>query len=378
MEQLSLETEKTFLAPKPKRLFSVDIARGCIVALSVLLINMPYAFAKHAEWYGMTLADLVFPAFSTIFGLGLGIAHFYKIQWGKLLRRTFLFILAGLLYNAMIVWSVDFSTLRLTGVLQLYAINGLMATLVLSLNRSWQFPLFWAAIIMISYGTALYLAGQSCAGGLVHPECNPLAKLDAAVFGMEHMYAQGRLGHDPEGLAVIYSALANVFLGAAAGRVLISPQLKKKSLLLFLIGVSLLTVCYFLSFFTPIGKKLWTPAFVALTAGIVILLTAFLYKILDEKPSIFKGNWVARPGLYLLEAYGRNSLFVYFGVYFVVTALAHNRLIGTENSEPMRDKLIESVSMLPGEPQLNYALLFFVLWTVLVAIMHRFKWYVRI
>lgn len=379
MGQASLETSSHHvLLTKPGRLLSVDVARGVIVALSVLLINMPYAFAKHAEWYGMTLADLVFPAFSTIFGVGLGIAHFKQIRWARLLRRTVLFIFAGLLYNVMMAWSLDFSTLRLTGVLQLYAINGFLAALAISLNKNWKFPLFLAVFIMTTYAFSLYWAGKACPQGLIQPDCNLFLMLDTLVFGEAHLYAQGNLGHDPEGIAVIYSALANVFLGAATGRVLVDSKIKNKSGLLTMVGIVLLGACYLFSQFTPVAKKIWTPAFVALTSGIVILFIALLYKLLDEREVSRPKSWLTRAVLYLLTGYGLNSLLVYFGVYFVVMALAQNRILGSDSTEPLRDQLISLVAFLPGHEQLNYALIFFVLWTLLVAVLHRLKWYVRI
>jgi len=52
----------------PQRLASLDIFRGITIA-SMLLVNNPgswsyiYPPLKHAEWYGWTLTDLIFPFF---------------------------------------------------------------------------------------------------------------------------------------------------------------------------------------------------------------------------------------------------------------------------------------------------------------------------
>jgi len=369
---------ETSQSARSKRIYSVDIARGCVVALSVLLSHIlpgGYPLLRHAEWYGITVIDLIFPAFVTLFGLGMGIAYFYGIRWKKVIRRTVLFILIGLLYNAVVHWNVDPDTWRFTGVLQLFAVSGLVAVLVLSLNRTWQFPVIAAAIVMLTYGGVLYFAGKPCAEGVIWPDCNPLSKIDAAVFGLSHLYHQGTKGYDPEGVAVMFSALANIFLGAAAGRIIMNPKQKKKSSLLLLLGAALLLATPLLTYFAPIGKRLWTPAFASLTSGVAILLSAFLFLLFDARPSRTLKR-LAGPGLYLLEAFGRNSLLVYFGKYLLASVLAHLSI--NEMSGTIRQMLIDGISLFPGDPKLNYALFFLLFWSVLAILLHRRGWYVRV
>ncbi|OUM86007.1 MAG: hypothetical protein BAA01_01190 [Bacillus thermozeamaize] len=371
---------ETSQSASSKRIYSVDIARGFVVAFSVLLSHIPpggYLFFRHAEWYGLTLLDLIFPAFLTLFGVGLGIAYFRRIRWKKVIRRTVILMIIGLLYNAVVHWNADFSTWRITGVLQLYAVSGLVAVLVLSINRTWQFSVLAAAIVMFTYGVWLSLAGKPCAEGVIWPDCNPFAKIDAALFGLSHMYAQGTKGYDPEGLAVMFSALANVFLGAAAGRIIINPQQKKKSRLLFMLGGVLLLTAPLFAFFAPVGKRMWTPAFASLTAGIAVLLLAVLFFLLDDKSLRLKKS-PAYTGLYLLEAFGRNSLLIYFGKYLLASVLMHLTIAGKAGTVSVRDKLLDGISLFPGDPKLNYALFFFLFWAALAILLHRQRWYVRV
>src|SRR5690606_4792966 len=77
-----------------------------------------YDLFRHAEWYGLTLLDFIFPAFLTIFGILMAIAYDRKIKWYKVGRRTILLILFGLLFNMIVSWNFSLSDVRYTGVLQ--------------------------------------------------------------------------------------------------------------------------------------------------------------------------------------------------------------------------------------------------------------------
>ena len=51
-----------------ERFLSLDVFRGLTIAL-MILVNTPgtgadlYPYLVHAQWFGFTLADLVFPSF---------------------------------------------------------------------------------------------------------------------------------------------------------------------------------------------------------------------------------------------------------------------------------------------------------------------------
>src|SRR4051794_16701095 len=58
------------------RLISLDVVRGLAVAGMILVVSpgawdYSYAALRHAEWYGWTLADMVFPLF--LFAVGVAI-----------------------------------------------------------------------------------------------------------------------------------------------------------------------------------------------------------------------------------------------------------------------------------------------------------------
>src|SRR5688572_20244231 len=71
MEQIATRT-KTPAARLP-RFHSLDVFRGLSICL-MIIVNTPgkgatlYPYLVHAKWFGVTLADLVFPAF--LFAVG--------------------------------------------------------------------------------------------------------------------------------------------------------------------------------------------------------------------------------------------------------------------------------------------------------------------
>lgn len=59
--------------PNSNRFLSLDMFRGLTICL-MIVVNTPgtgahfYPYLTHAEWFGFTLADLVFPSF--LFAMG--------------------------------------------------------------------------------------------------------------------------------------------------------------------------------------------------------------------------------------------------------------------------------------------------------------------
>ncbi|MGY3715164.1 heparan-alpha-glucosaminide N-acetyltransferase domain-containing protein [Sutcliffiella cohnii] len=188
------------------RFHSLDMARGIIVFLSVFLSSLPYRsydFAMHAQWYGVTLVDIILPCFITIFGVGSAFAFRNGVKWSKFTKRTIKLIIFGLLFNMVISWSFDFSTLRFTGVLQMYALLGLGVVLTTRFISNPVNLIIVAFSILIIHGASLYFYGSSCDEGLVQPGCNPSYFIDSFIFGEEHIYSQGERGFDPEGIPML-------------------------------------------------------------------------------------------------------------------------------------------------------------------------------
>ena len=115
-----------------QRFVSLDVMRGLTLAL-MILVNTPgswsyvYAPFLHADWHGATPTDYFFPFFLFIVGSAMyfsnrasqGIA--YSARTIKILRRTLLLFVIGLLLNAY-PFTGDLDHLRILGVLQRIAL----------------------------------------------------------------------------------------------------------------------------------------------------------------------------------------------------------------------------------------------------------------
>ncbi|MGM7702983.1 acyltransferase family protein [Pseudalkalibacillus sp. Hm43] len=353
-----------------RRIDALDIARGILVILALFVSNIPpggYESLRHAPWYGLTISDVLFPGFLTLFGAGLAVAYRNSIRWKKVFKRTFWFWVIGLAYNAVVTWNNDLSTLRITGVLQLFAISGLIAVILTIVSRTWLYVTSTALVILIGYSILLSFGGQSCTDQLVQPDCNPLHKIDAMIYGNEHTYHNGTKGYDPEGTLSMISAVANILLGYGASRIILAAK-RYKVRLLTVYALGLIAITPVFSLFVPIAKKIWTPSFVTLTSGITILVLAIIYYIYDQKFA----DQVKAPTF--LMALGRNSLLIYFGKD-LVTSVLQNLKVDTQSIQMwLRDFIPEAVP----HGHLIYALGILGLWTILALYLHRKEWYFKV
>ncbi|WP_404445546.1 heparan-alpha-glucosaminide N-acetyltransferase domain-containing protein [Sutcliffiella horikoshii] len=363
---------------KKKRYRSIDITRGIVVLVAVFVSALPggggYDYLRHAYWYGLTITDLVFPAFLTVYGIGLAIVYRKGVKWKDLLRRTFLLVLYGLLFNLISSWSFNLDSLRFTGVLQLFALTGLGVVILSYLAKGWKSMLALGLLIASVYLAVLVLSSGSCEGGVPQRDCNPSGVIDGKVFGENHMYAQGEKGFDPEGILSIFSALSNVAFGFAVGMVLNS----RKQILtrVFGIAIGLLSLAFVFNNFLEFNKRLWTPSFAMLASGLTLLLLAILFYLIDFKER--KQSKVTAIPLWYLEAFGRNSFLIYFGkmLVFLLFGKIVINLFGREGS--LASLLFEFLSGIAAYPHFVYSGLFVLFWSTVAVVMHANKKYVRV
>lgn len=334
------------MSPLPtQRLLSLDVFRGLTIALMIVVNTQgagakPYGMLVHADWFGFTLADLVFPSF--LFAMGTALAFTGRnrapesVFWRKTLTRTaILFGLGVLLYWFPFVqpgadgqWLLKpFAETRLMGVLQRIALCFALAAIAaryLGVRGLIGLCLgllagYWG--LLIGFGdsaTALTKTGNI--GNAV----------DLFVFGKPHLYAWDE-GFEPEGLLGTLPATVNVIAGYLTGRafarsVSVAPPLQQR-LLWPMAGIGLLLCLTALALhpLIPVGKKLWTPSFVLLTCGLDLMILSGL------------AGWIEpgrkRPGAEILTAFGRNPLFAY---------LLSELLIIVLNMVPVGDKTLWS------------------------------------
>lgn len=335
-------------------------------------VAMPRSLDHH-PWAGINLVDLVFPVFVTLTGAGIAFAYVRGIRKPKrLARRVIVLFLVGILYGAVTEANWDLGTLRLFGVLQLYAGVILVVSTLHVWFRTWR---AWAAIVIVAAVmlTALGTIFAVHCGGTIIPACNPSRSIDLSSLWVTHTYHAGALGHDPEGFVAMAGATLQAAVGAMFGHIMLAARSSKYRLqvvtrvggiavigLLAIAAASTVTPLLFGAESLPIMKRLWTPPF-ALVIGActgVVLLGAFLW--IDRGGALAVQTRVRR--FELLVALGRNSLLVYFGSHVVNSVLRQNGVI-----QPMVGTV--------GEFWFPFGSV--VAWMLLAFVLNRRGWYVR-
>jgi predicted acyltransferase len=282
------------LAALGTRYPALDVFRGATVAL-MIGVNNPGSWnhlfppLAHAAWHGCTPTDLVFPFF--LFAVGNALAFTLpglargpsSAFWGKLLKRTLLIFLIGVLLNAapFVSWGPDgnlvprtWENLRLMGVLQRIALAWCGAALVLRF-AGMASALPAAALLLLAYWAMCVFFGAP--GDPYSLEGFFGTGVDRAVLGPRHLYRGEGVPFDPEGLGSTLPAVAQVLLGAWVGdRLRRSPPSFVQVADLFVAACALALLAYVWQLAMPINKKIWTSSYVVLTSGLAIATLAVL------------------------------------------------------------------------------------------------------
>lgn len=364
----------TTQSPSVNRIASLDWVRGWFLVGSVTTVSVlaprPDQL-KHAQWFGLTVEDTIFPLFVVLSGCGLAFAYRNRVGWGAISRRSVVLLLCGLVYNAVAAGSLDLATLRVTGPLQIYAVLVLVVGL---LHLTARTPQGWAlitAFVALGQGAFLILWQLGCPGGELSRECNPSATIDAAIFGSAHLYASGAAGHDPEGVVGILGALLTACVGTTAGHLALSARGTRRAPL-FLIGWAAAVVIAALvaAQLMPAMKRLWTTPFALGIAAAGVALLALGMALLDLPA---RAGWarvrerLAWPQI----AMGRNSLLVYFGSHLLMLVLL------SRGGEPSWAERVARAVDVVGHPRASFVVAMLVAWGGLAALLHRRQIYLR-
>jgi predicted acyltransferase len=367
-----------------RRIASLDWARGIMLVASVVSNSLiaPPKWFEHARWSGIHPVDVIFPMFVTLSGCGLAFAMHRRVKVGPLARRFVVLMVVGLAYNAILAWSVDVATWRVTGVLQLYAVLVVLMGLLHLVTRSWRGWAVLTVILAVAHTLVLGLYARSCPSGVLTRECNPSGPLDSLLFGANHIYALGQAGHDPEGLVAILGALVSAAAGATVGHLLLSltgggetrPRLRSVAALcaaaagFLLLIVALRVPAVALGFELTFVKRVWTAPFALLIAALTTMLLLAGHLLLDREPTLRGVERVSFP----LLALGRNSLLVYFGSHILMSLL--RRPVGEAPS------IVERYSAAVASPvvaQVVWSGTLLVFWIGLATLFHRRGIYLR-
>jgi len=296
---------------KSKRLVALDVFRGATIAL-MITVNNPgswghiYAPLRHAQWFGCTPTDLVFPFFLFIVGVAMWFAfmkfdHKLTKEAGrKILKRTLIIFLIGLVLNILRPvggFAELFTKWRLVGVLQRIALcYGIASVMVLTIDKK---KVAWIAGLMLVFYWLLLAA----TGG--YQMENTLARrFDLWIMGEGHVYHGYGMPFDPEGLLSTIPAIVTVLLGYFAGQ-LISSESDQKVIVKKLIinGVILALGGLLWGLFFPIGKPIWTSSYVLYTGGLAMLCLGIAILFIDV---LGYKSWT-KP----FVVFGANPLFIF-------------------------------------------------------------------
>lgn len=375
MSQTTTEpVQATTPVAKRQRITSLDWARGWMVFANVVVIAYPYPSwdqLRHAQWLGVTVFDLIFPTFVSLSGCGLAFAYHRRVDALVTARRVVVLFGVGLLYNAVVTGIYNPLELRLAGPLQVYAVLVFVVALlhlVLHSARVWAAATIGLAAVWTAVSWAY---NAQCPTGAPTRSCNLSAAIDLRIIPTEHLYRQGVLGHDPEGMASVIGALITMMVGVTAGRMLLaqtSPRVTLERMVAWLVGVAVLGLVT-AQFVAPF-KRVWTPSFALLTSTIGLAMLIVGYALHDRPTAPWweqRRDAVAQP----FVAMGRNALLLYFGSHIVMHELY---VIGDPAlAARVRDPGLPII----GDAQWPFAVLFVLGFFALAWVLHRRRIYIH-
>jgi predicted acyltransferase len=390
-----------------ERLLSLDAFRGITIA-AMVIVNDPgtwdaiYAPLKHAEWYGWTPTDLIFPFFLFIVGVSISISLGRRLEsdeinrsvYFKIIRRALLLFAIGVTLNALPLYDfakhqwIDLGTLRIMGVLQRIAICYLAASLIFVFADWRQQVIISIGLLLIYWALMTWIEIPECLRTTVDLKpCNLAAYVDRLILTKDHMWQESKV-FDPEGLLstipAIVSTLAGVLIGtflksetlaAAGGFAKSERDVKNRNAFVMLAsGLLLTTLGLIWNNWFPINKNLWTSSYVVFTTGIALLMLAIFYWLIDVKG--FKA-W-AKPFI----IFGVNAIALYIGSS-VMDAYLGGIIVGGDNDNPVsvQSWIFQNWFLTWAEPfngSLAYAVAFTLVWLFLMWLLYRKRIFIRL
>jgi predicted acyltransferase len=380
-----------------QRFYSLDVFRGATVAL-MILVNNPGTWEhifpplEHAAWHGCTPTDLVFPFF--LFAVGNAMAFVLpRLEqqqnfWSKIIKRTALIFLIGLLLNwfPFVGYNEEgtlagkaFAKLRIMGVLQRIALCYFFAAVLLHFFKV-RGGFVAAAFLLLAYWF-MCVAGNpadpySLAGWFG-------TRIDMGLFGDGHMYHGEGVAFDPEGLMSTFAAIAEVMFGYFAGNYILQKGKTPEMLNgLFAAGCVLVFAGFCWDMVFPINKKIWTSSFTIYTSGLALLVLSLLIWLIEFKNS--RGAWSR-----FFDVFGKNALFI-FVMSGVLPRLAGLIRIPQGADAAGKTNFVDPFDwwyihlckpIFPSDPRIGsliYAICFIALMWALAYILDKKKIYIRV
>ncbi len=294
-ERLHADRRFAMTVEPKKRLKSLDVMRGATIA-GMLLVNNAgdwgHTFAPllHAEWNGWTPTDLVFPFFLFMVGVAIPLAFATRLEksggdlgplYRQIVRRTIILFALGLFLTWFPFMGINWSTVRIPGVLQRIALVYFFASLAYlhlgTRGRAWL-----TGGLLLGYWLAMTRVPVPGFGaGDLSPEGNLAGFVDRVVLGA-HVWRYAPGPADPEGILSTLPAIATALAGIFTGEWLRTQKSQNEKLIgLFVAGSLAAAAGAVFGWFFPVNKNLWTSSYVVLTAGLALLTLAVTLYFVD-------------------------------------------------------------------------------------------------
>ncbi len=358
------------------RVNAVDALRGWTVA-GMILVNVPgvwgeqYAVLEHAEWNGVTLADLIFPFFLFVVGVSVVLAYTKAKAAGtptnqimkKLVFRTLrlfaLGIILHILMTLVIRGNLD-NGIRIVGVLQRIALVFFGCVIIFLKTTPKQQLYIGGGLLLLYWLTMAFVPVPGIGIGVLEPGQNFAAWIDQFVVP-GRMY-QGTW--DPEGFYSTLPALASGISGMLIGHLVISDKtVDSKLVRIFFAGFGMLVVGAFWDLFFPANKHIWTSSFVLITSGLASLTLASLWWLIDV---LGYKKW-SFSGL----VFGKNAIFAYALHSLMLIPLNFTPLVDGQSFNNLVMNGLKSTGMSPAFASLLWSL--FYIWLCYLAVYFLYK-----
>ncbi|MBK7105575.1 MAG: DUF5009 domain-containing protein [Ignavibacteriae bacterium] len=366
------------------RLASIDAFRGATIAGMIIVINPGswkyiYPPLRHADWHGLTLADLVYPFFLFIVGVSI-VFSFSKILeqntskksiYLKIIKRTVLLFLLGMFINTFP--GFDIINIRIMGVLQRIALCYLIVS-VIFLNTKLPTQIFLSILFLFIYWAIMeWVFIPEVGYGFFEKGKNAAAYLDKFLLH-GHMGYYEKMG-EPEGFVSTLPSLSTTMFGLFAGYYLKKNKSPNKTIFAFLFfGILGVLLGLFWSIWLPINKHLWTNSYTLLTTGLALIVYSLFYYLID----VLNYKKIVKPFI----VFGVNAILVYV-LSIVVAKLINLPKFLTEDGNSYHMKALFYNNILAPifgnfSASLIFALLYTSIWCGLMWILYNKKIFIKV
>jgi predicted acyltransferase len=350
-----------------------------------------YGWLDHAKWNGVTLIDMVAPAFLFCAGAGLALSFGRRLEqglsrsalMGPLFRRMALLIVIGVIING--IPHFDLAHWRLPGVLQRIGLSCLLTGSIILLCARRQedgkralTPLPLAAVgiaILVLYAVLLMFVPVPEFGA---PRLDQYGAwpsvIDRSVFSTAHLWELGfapgttTVVYDPDGLLSTLPVCFNLLAGAVTALLWKSAASSHSPLRAAIAGGVMVGLAFLLDPVLPINKSLWTSSFALLSTGFSMVALAML-------ACLPRARWL-ETALYPVKAFGNNPLLAFILCWSLFPWLDVPRADGTTWRAAGQSVLLHLLS--PVHASLLFSLIATALLALPILYCQRRRWVLKL